>query len=539
MRGNSMRENRETLEAPSTHGSEGRLEKAPGPKSSMHVSRESDDFIVPTKQANKTEQSAAELVEGRESTKGNTQPMAALRTPSRKRASTGLPGVRAAARKDKKMRFTALLHHITIDLLTDSFENLNPKARPGVDYMTWQQYADGAKERIADLHARIHQGRYRAQPSKRTWIPKADGRQRPLGIAALEDKIVQQAVATVLAQIYEEDFLGFSYGFRPERGCHQALDALWVGLTRRNVNWVLDADIRGFFDAIDHEWMLKFLEHRIADRRILRLIRKWLRAGVSENGTWSKTTVGTPQGAVISPLLANIYLHYVLDRWVQQWRKRHARGDVIIVRYADDFVLGFQSCREAERFLRDLKARLEQFGLELHPEKTRLIEFGRFAAANREKQGLGKPETFAFLGFTHYCTKRRSNGTFTVGRKSISKRLRATLQRVKEKLQERMHELVSVQGHWLRAVIRGWSNYHAVPGNYQSLTRFQTAVGRLWHQVLRRRSQTGKRTWTWKQTQRLTRRWFPPRRILHPYPSDRFYASRCSTAATRGKSRMR
>lgn len=539
MRRNSMHGNRETLEAPSIHGSEGRLEKAQGPKSSMYVSRESDDFIVPKKQTNNAESSAAESVEGRESTKGNTQPMAASRTLSRKDASTGLPGVRAAARQDKKMRFTALLHHITIDLLTDSFESLNPKARPGVDHMTWRQYADGLKERIADLHARIHQGRYRAQPSKRTWIPKADGRQRPLGIAALEDKIVQQAVWTVLEQVYEEDFLGFSYGFRPERGCHDALDALWVGLTRRKVNWVLDADIRGFFDAIDHEWLLKFLQHRIADRRILRLIRKWLRAGVSEDGTWSKTTVGTPQGAVISPLLANIYLHYVLDLWVQQWRTRHARGDVIVVRYADDFVLGFQSRSEAERFLRDLKARMQQFGLELHPEKTRLIEFGRFAAANRAKQGLGKPETFAFLGFTHYCTKRRSNGSFTVGRKSISKRLRATLQRVKVKLRKRMHELISVQGHWLRAVIRGWSNYHAVPGNYQSLTRFQTAVGRLWHQVLRRRSQTGKRTWTWDKTQRLTQRWFPPRKIHHPYPSDRFYLRHAVTAATQGKSRMR
>jgi group II intron reverse transcriptase/maturase len=268
--------------------------------------------------------------------------------------------------------------------------------------------------------------------------------------------------------------------------------------------------------------MLKFLEHRIADRRILRLIRKWLRAGVSENGTWSKTKVGTPQGSVISPLLANVYLHYVLDLWVEQWRTRHARGDVIIVRYADDFVLGFQARGEAERFLRDLRSRMQQFGLELHPEKTRLIEFGRFAAANRAKRALGKPETFAFLGFTHYCTKRRSNGTFTVGRKSISKRLRATLQRTKEKLQKRMHEQVSEQGQWLRAVIRGWSNYHAVPGNYQSLTRFQTAVGRLWHQVLRRRSQKGKRTWTWDRTQRLTRRWFPPRKILHPYPSERF-----------------
>ena len=281
--------------------------------------------------------------------------------------------------------------------------------------------------RIVDLHGRIHRGVYWAQPSLRAWIPKADGRQRPLGIAALEDKIVQQAVKTVLEQIYEVDFLGFSYGFRPWRSCHNALDALWVGIMQRKAGWVLDADIRGFFDNIDHEWMMKFLEHRIADRRVLRLIRKWLRAGVSEDGQWSRTTVGTPQGSVISPLLANVFLHYVFDLWVNQWRRRHARGEVIIVRYADDFVMGFQHRDDAEQCPRALRKRLAEFGLELHPEKTRLIESGRFAAERREKRGEGTPETFNFLGFTHCCGKTRK-GVFTVKRKSIAKgRVQRTL----------------------------------------------------------------------------------------------------------------
>jgi group II intron reverse transcriptase/maturase len=521
MCGNSMRENRETLPVPLTDGGGGRPEKAERPKSGMHADRESDDLIVPTKRVNKAGPPAAEPVEGRGSTKGNAQSTDTPRTQSRKRASLGLLGVRVAAEKDKKMRFTALLHHVTEELLQDSYRRLNPKAVPGVDNVRWQEYAVGLEERIADLHTRIHRGSYRALPSQRTWIPKADGRQRPLGIAALEDKIVQQAVRIVLEQIYEPDFLGFSYGFRPRRGCHNALDALWVGLTRRKVNWVLDADIRGFFDAINHEWLGKFIEHRVADPRILRLIRNWLKAGVMENGAWSETQVGTPQGAVISPFLANVFLHYVLDLWVQQWRTKTARGNVIIVRYADDFVLGFQSRSEAERFLRDLRARLQKFGLELHPDKTRLIEFGRFAAANRAKRGQGKPETFGFLGFTHYCSKRRSNGSFTVGRKTIATRLRATIHEVNKHLRRRRHDAVKAVGYWLRTVIRGWSQYHAVPGNINSLDRFRTAVGRCWHQALRRRSQTGRRTWTWDRTQRLIRRWFPPKRILHPYPSQR------------------
>ena len=366
--------------------------------------------------------------------KSNTSP-----TQSGKRVSQGLGGVRQAAKARKQERFTALLHHVTDNLLRDSFYALKRKAAPGVDGVTWKEYETGLEDRLADLHSRVHRGTYRAQPSRRVYIPKADGRQRPLGIAALEDKVVQQAVATILNEIYEADFCGFSYGFRPGRNPHQALDALSVGLHRRRVNWVLDADIRGFFDQMSQEWTVKFVEHRVSDPRIIRLIRKWLRAGVSEEGQWSEMTVGTPQGAVISPLLANIYLHYVFDLWVEAWRKKVAKGDVIVVRYADDLVAGFESRAEAERFLNDFRNRLAQFGLELHPEKTRLIEFGRFAALNRKQRGEGKPETFTFLGFTHYCGKLRSTGAFTVWRETAKKRMVAKLQAIKAELRHRMH----------------------------------------------------------------------------------------------------
>jgi group II intron reverse transcriptase/maturase len=401
-----------------------------------------------------------------------------------------------------------------------SFYELRREAKPGVDGVTWEEYGgEGLLDRITDLHDRVHRGTYRAKPSKRARIPKADGRQRLLGIASLEDKIVQQAVKTVLEQIYEEDFVGFSYGFRPGRNPHNALDALWVGLTQRKVNWVLDADIRGFFDAIDHEWLMKFVAHRIADRRLLRLIRKWLRAGVSDEGTWSKTTVGTPQGAVISPLLANVFLHYVLDLWAQHWRKHHAQGDVIVVRYADDFVMGFQHRSDAERCLQELRGRFTKFGLELHPDKTRLIEFGRFAAERRAKRGLGKPETFTFLGFTHQCGRTR-RGTFTIKRKSAAKRMRATLHEIKTRLRRAMHFPVAQVGTWLRAVVQGWFNYHAVPGNRPCLDQFRTQIGRLWLHVLRRRSQKG-RSRSWERMSRLIRRWLPSARILHPYPNVR------------------
>jgi RNA-directed DNA polymerase len=369
----------------------------------MHVGGESDGCIVLTKGPNKGGTPPAEGVEGRRPTKENIEQATALRTQSRTSASSDLRGVREAASRDKRARFTALLHHVTTKLLRRSFYALKRDAAPGIDGVTWQEYETDLDGQLTDLHRRLHQGMYRAQPSRRAYIPKANGRQRPLGIAALEDKIVQQAVVTVLNQIYEEDFLGFSYGFRPERSQHDALDALWVGLMRKRVNWILDADVRGFFDNLSHEWLVKFVEHRVADRRILRLIRKWLRAGVSEEGEWTKTEVGTPQGSVASPLLANIYLHYVFDLWVRQWRKHHATGDVIVVRYADDAVVGFEHRADAERFLQEWKVRLQKFGLELHPDKTRLIEFGRHAAENRKQRGEGKPEVFNFLGFTHIC----------------------------------------------------------------------------------------------------------------------------------------
>jgi group II intron reverse transcriptase/maturase len=426
------------------------------------------------------------------------------------------------AREDKRAKFTALLHHVTVEQLRQSFLALKRGAAPGVDGITWQQYQEGLEDRLMDLHRRVHAGTYRAQPSKRAYIPKADGRMRPLGIAALEDKIVQHAVVQVLNAVYEEDFLGFSYGFRPGRGQHDALDALWVGLMGRKVNWVLDVDLRTFFDTVDHAWMLKLLGHRIADPRVLRLIAKWLKAGVSEDGQWSETNVGTPQGAVASPLLANVYLHYVLDLWVNQWRKRHARGDVIIVRYADDFVMGFQHRREAEQFLADLKSRMERFGLALHPDKTRLIEFGRFADQNRRKREGHKPETFDFLGFTHICAKKHWSGGFIVRRRSIKKRLRAKLVAVKEALLRRRHLPIPEQGAYLRSVVQGFLNYHAVPGNGPALTLFCRECARRWLAALRRRSQ--RHRMNWQRFGRWCDRFVPSPAILHPYPNDRFYA---------------
>lgn len=520
MWGNSMGENREALQTPALDGSAGRSKKAKGRNVDMHVCGESDGLVVPTKRANKVGAYAlaAESAEERRSTKGNAPQAYSYRTQSRRCESQGLWRVRQAARRDRRRRFTALLHHVTPQLLRASYWELNHQAVPGIDGETWEEYRAQMEERILDLHERVQRGTYRAKPSKRVWIAKAGG-QRPLGIAALEDKIVQQAVRRVLEEIFEVEFLGFSHGFRPGRSAHDALDALWVGLMGRRINWVLDCDIRGFFDAIVHEWLMKFIEHRVGDRRVLRLIRKWLRAGVSEEGKWSKTVVGTAQGSVISPFLANVYLHYVLDLWVTHWRKHHAQGDVIVVRYADDFVLGFQHRWEAQRCLQELRERLGKFGLELHPEKTRLIEFGRFAAERRSEAGLGKPETFSFLGFTHYCGETRK-GAFTIKRQSMAKRMRAKLLEIKAQLRRHLHSTVAEMGAWLRTVVRGWFNYHAVPGNSPSLGRFRNEVGRLWFGVLRRRSQKFRRR-RWQYMARLIRYWLPPARILHPYPNER------------------
>lgn len=498
-----------------------RSEKARSRNADMHVSGKSDSLVVPEKRANNAgPQTAAEPVEERRLTKENASQPLLVRTQSREAKSRGLVGVREIARADKKARFNNLLNHITPELLQASFFDLKKSAAPGVDGETWAEYAENFEMRIVDLHTRIHRGTYRAQPSKRTWIPKLDGKLRPLGIAALEDKIVQQAVRVVLECIYEEDFRGFSYGFRPWRGCHQALDALSVGIAKRKVNWILDADIRGFFDSIDHKWLMKFLEHRIADRRLLRLLKKWLRAGVSEDGEWSPSTVGTPQGAVISPLFSNVFLHYVLDLWLDAWRKRHAKGEVIIVRYADDFVLGFREEIDAKHCLGALKERFAKFGLELHPEKTRLIEFGRYAAQRRSQRGDGPPEAFDFLGFTHACgTTRR--GDFTIKRISAIKKVRAKLKELKDKLTKKMHTELAAVGSWLSSVFRGWCNYHAIPGNYDRLRQFRTALQELWYRVLRRRSQRG-RNLTWPKFSKLSRRWLPTPKILHPYPNVRF-----------------
>jgi group II intron reverse transcriptase/maturase len=488
----------------------------------MHVSEKSDRATVPMNQPNKGEQSSAEVGEGRARIKENIGRSSTSLTQSGERVSQGLSGVRQAAKERKQERFTALLHHLTVSLLRDSFYALKRQAAPGVDGVTWKEYEIGLEDRIADLHSRVHRGAYRAQPSRRVYIPKTDGRQRPLGVAALEDKIVQQAVVTILNQIYEVDFKGFSYGFRPGRNPHQALDALAVGIQTKRVNWVLDADIRGFFDHLSHEWAIKFMEHRVADRRILRLIQKWLKAGVSEDGQWSESKVGTPQGAVVSPLIANVYLHYVFDLWIEAWRKKVAVGEVIVVRYADDLVVGFESRAEAERFLSEFRERLAKFGLEWHAEKTRLIEFGQLAERNRKQRGEGKPETFTFLGFTHYCGKRKSNGTFIVWRKTAKKRMVAKLRAIKAELVRRKHDRSAQVGEWLTKVVQGYYQYHAVPGNLNPLRVFRHRLCRLWRAVLNRRSQRGRKPW--KRLTPLLERWLPFPRVLHPYPSARFAA---------------
>ena len=437
---------------------------------------------------------------------------------------SGLDRIRQAARRDKSIRFNNLMHHITIDRLREAYQELKPKAAPGIDDVTWEQYGKELEANLSDLRERVLSGRYRAAPSKRVWIPKPDGKKRPIGIPVLEDKVIQQAVAWILSQIYEEDFVGFSYGFRPGRSQHNALDALFVGITQRRISWILDADIRSFFDTVDHEWMMKFIEHRISDPRMLRLIRKWLRAGVSEEGQWSKTTVGTPQGAVISPLLANIYLHYALDLWVEKWREKQAQGDVIIVRYADDFVMGFQHKQEAGSFLKELRERLAKFGLELHPDKTRLIEFGQFAAENRKKRGEGKPETFDFLGFTHICARTRKGNYFTVRRKTIAKRMRNKIKTVRAKLMQRRHDPIKELGEYVRSVVKGHFNYYAVPNNKRSIDAFRSAILKSWFQALRRRSQKARR-YSWDKFKRMAEAWVPKARILHPYPSQRLHVT--------------
>jgi len=517
-----MHENRETSKAPAAKYCSRTVGEGHGRTTRMHAFEESDSGIIPMNHSNKDGKPYAESEEGRPLIKENTRQPNTYPTQSEKRVSQGLAGVRKAARENKKMKFTALLHHLTVDLLRESFYSLQRKAAPGVDGVTWQEYETGLEDRLVDLHSQVHRGAYRAKPSRRVYIEKEDGRKRPLGVAALEDKIVQQAVVTILNQIYEEDFLGFSYGFRPGRSQHQALDALSYALLRKKVNYVLDADIRGFFDNLDKSWLIKFVEHRVADPRILRLIQKWLNAGVMEEGKWSETKTGTPQGSVISPTLANIYLHYVFDLWVDVWRAKCAQGEVVVVRYADDTVLGFQHQAEADRFLENFRERLGKFGLELHPDKTRRIEFGRFAEDRRKRRGEGKPEPFDFLGFTHISGKDR-NGTFAVKRKTSRKRMRSKLLAIKHQLRQRMHDPTEQTGEWLQSVVQGYFNYHAVPGNTDSLGIFRQRVTRLWRWALRRRGQ--KHRPNWARIQRLAERWIPEPRVLHPYPELRFAAN--------------
>jgi group II intron reverse transcriptase/maturase len=458
-------------------------------------------------------------MEGRGLAKGNLSQQNAFRTLSRADASSALERVRQAAKKDKKLRFAALLHHVyNLETLRMAYFNLKKEAAAGVDGETWRHYGEELEKNLQDLSTRLKRGAYRAKPVRRVYIPKADGRQRPLGVTALEDKIVQRAAVEVLNAIYETDFLGFSYGFRPGRSQHQSLDALYTGLLTRKVNWVLDLDIKGFFDGISHEWLVKFIEHRVADRRVVRLIQKWLNAGVLEEGKRIRMEEGTPQGGSASPLLANVYLHYVFDLWVQAWRRKRAHGDVIVVRFADDIVIGFQYRTDAERFWAELKERMQKFHLELHPEKTRLLEFGPFAAENRKHRGRGKPETFAFLGLTHICG-RTSKGRYTVLRQTIRKRMQAKLQAVKTELRRRMHEPIPDVGEWLKVVVGGHIRYYGVPSNRYALAHFRFSVGKLWHQMLARRSQRGRVPW--ERMKRLIERWLPPARICHPYPLRR------------------
>jgi len=493
----------------------------------MNAPRKSDERVVPMTSANNGGETEprAESTEERRSARRNTSRSNLNRTPKPEhRRSRGLPGVREAAARSRDLKFTTLLHHITRELLTSSFYKLRKTAARGVDGMSWHEYERDLEERIVDLHGRIHRGAYRAKPSKRVYIEKADGRKRPLGISSLEDKIVQHAVRTILECIYEEDFLGFSYGFRPGRSQHQALDALAVGIDEKRVNWILDADIEGFFDNIDRDWLVKFIEHRIGDKRIVRLILKWLNAGIIEGTDWKDTGKGTPQGAVLSPLLANVFLHYVFDQWIKQWRSRHAQGDMIIIRYADDVVIGFEHEADARSCLEALRQRLGEFGLNLHPKKTRLIEFGRGSAARRERTGRGQCETFDFLGFTHACGKTRRGKRFKLVRLTMAKRMGRTLASIKDQLERRRHDRLGSTGRWLASVVRGWRQYHAVPGNYDRLEQFDQAVRRLWLRQIRRRSQRGRKGWTWPRLSRVYRRYIPTPKILHPYPNVRHHA---------------
>jgi len=511
-----------------------RVEKAHGPTATTNGQGKSDEPVVSKKPANEDLPLwawAKEQAEKRGSAKGNPDQSGTSRTQSRKQGvSPVLAWVREKAKQDRKMRFTSLYHHLDPSRLRNAFERLQPKAAPGVDGEVWKEFREQKEARLKSLFDRLQAGTYRAKPARRVYIPKPDGRQRPLGIAALEDKIVQSAVIEVLNAIYEEDFLGFSYGFRPGRSPHRALDAWATAVTTRKVNWVLDLDVCSYFDRISHEWLVKFLRHRIADPRMLRLIQKWLGAGILEEGEWKPTEAGSPQGATVSPLLANVYLHYVLDLWADYWRKHHATGEVVIVRYADDAVIGFEKEEEARSFLEQLRTRMAKFQLELHPEKTRLIRFGRTAGRDCKRDKRRKPETLAFLGFTHVCGRSRA-GKFQLKRLTITKRQRAKLKEINGELKARRHDPLLEQGRWLRQVVSGYFNYYGVPTNYNSLQQFRKEVVRHWRRSLIRRGQRHRMNWT--RMYHLANHWLPLPRISHPWPEARFRAT------TQGKSRVR
>lgn len=486
----------------------------------MNGDGQSDGNVVPKKPANKVGKPAKELVEGKAPTEGNGEQGNTRQAQDWESVDNKLQLIRDKAKADREMKFTTLLHHIyNQETLRAAYFNLKRDAAAGGDGQTWEGYGKDLEENLKDLSRRLQQGAYRPKPVRRVYIPKPDGKKRPLGVTALEDKIVQRATVEVLNAIYEVDFKGFSYGFRPGRSQHKALDALYVAITRKKVSWIVDADIRNFFDSISFDNLIMFIERRIADKRVIKLIRKWLGAGVLEDGKLEYTEEGVPQGASISPLIANIYLHYVYDQWIQEWRKTRAKGEVIVVRFADDTIVGFERQLDAELFLSEVRSRLQQFGLELHPDKTRLIEFGRFATERREKRGQGKPETFTFLGFTHICSENR-HGRFQLKRKTIGKKMRTKLDSIKQDLQKRINLTVKEVGTWLTKVLAGHYQYYGVPGNYQAMSSFREQVAVAWFRILNRRSQ--RRGITWEKMGTLTKQWLPTPHICHPYPDQRF-----------------
>jgi RNA-directed DNA polymerase len=485
----------------------------------MNKPGKSDSRVLPVKAPNKARRRAAEGLEGRRLAKRNSPQATTLRTQGRARVHAALGRVRQAAEQKQRVQFTALLHHIyAIDTLRAAFYELERDAAPGVDGQTWERYGQDLEANLADLSNRVRRGTYRPQPVRRVYIPKRGSatQQRPIGVTALEDKVVQRATVAVLNAVYEPEFAGFSYGARPGRSAHQALAALDQAIEKRQVNWVLDADLRDFFGSLEHAWLVRFVEHRIGDKRVVRLIRQWLAAGVLENGAWTLSETGTPQGGSISPLAANLYMHYVFDRWAQRWRRTVARGDVVIVRYVDDFIVGFQHREDADQFLNSLRERLGRFSLTLHPDKTRLLEFGRFAARNRQRRGEGKPETFQFLGFVHACG-RTQRGWFMVHRHTVGSRQRDKLKEVSADLRHRWHAPIPEIGRWLGSVVRGHCQYYGIAGNSHAIKRFRDEVCRLWRRALSRRSQKGQVSW--ERMHRLIKRWIPPAHIVHPYPS--------------------